>query len=114
MFSGLADVESVSVLNCTENEITVEWNKVYNINNYVLVFDGIHSYISGFENVSVVTHTASSLHPGRVHSFILHTVSNREMSDGYHFYAVTGEAISILFSCYNMHRGIVVLIHAFC
>ncbi|XP_057178610.1 uncharacterized protein LOC130547006 [Triplophysa rosa] len=89
--TGVADVESVSVLNCTENEITMEWNKVHNINNYVLVIliDNVHNFISGSDHVSVVRHTVSSLHPGWVHRFILCAVLNREMSDGYLFHAAT-------------------------
>ncbi|KAL6462991.1 hypothetical protein MHYP_G00294130 [Metynnis hypsauchen] len=86
------NVDGVSVASRSETELTLEWNKVDNINVYSYRLtdnSGLNSSISGLEGDSVVRHTVSGLSPGTNYSFTLYTVFEGVESSGYSFSSIT-------------------------
>ncbi|KAI4887871.1 hypothetical protein NFI96_015097 [Prochilodus magdalenae] len=83
------NVDSVSIKSRSETELTLEWNKVNNINSYRLNYTGIGILINGSEGNPVVTHKVSSLSPGTRYTFTLYTVFEGMNSSGLTFTSVT-------------------------
>ncbi|XP_072535323.1 receptor-type tyrosine-protein phosphatase H-like [Salminus brasiliensis] len=86
-----SSVDSVSVKNHTETELTLQWNKVNNSSSYSyrLNYNGINNTINGSVGGSVVTLTVSSLSPGTKYTFTLYTVFEGVESSGYTFTSKT-------------------------
>ncbi|KAM4624348.1 receptor-type tyrosine-protein phosphatase H-like isoform 2-T2 [Polymixia lowei] len=71
-----------------ETSITLQWNTVNNIFNYILVFNGNETNIPASDNKSA-THTVLSLSAGQQYSFTLFTVFNKVRGTGSNLLAVT-------------------------
>lgn len=85
------NVLDVSVNARTENELTLQWDKVEGNYNYTLAREGAsEEQITEKENV-IVTYTVEHLNSGTNYSFTLYTVSGMNRSTGYNFSNVTGK-----------------------
>ncbi|XP_076148384.1 uncharacterized protein LOC143132618 [Alosa pseudoharengus] len=86
------DVSQVNVVNRSETQLELEWNKVNNNNNcnYMLRnSNGAETNITGSDAGTTVKHTVSSLSAGTNYSFTLFTVFEGVSSTGLTFSAVT-------------------------
>ena len=73
----------------TETSITLQWNKVEDILNYTLVFNGSEINVTASEDQ--VTHKVSGLTSGTKYDFTLFTVFEYAKSSGVNLTAVTGK-----------------------
>lgn len=83
----------MSVIGRKEKELTFQWEKVENNENYtyILATNGNRSVpIHALENYPLVNHTVPNLSPGTNYSFTLYTVLE-DMSPGLNFFGVTGK-----------------------
>ncbi|XP_071389064.1 fibronectin-like [Centroberyx affinis] len=72
-----------------ETSITLQWNKVNSIVDYILQFDGAEINITAPVGDGPVTHTVSSLTAGTQYTFTLFTVFENVRSSGVNITAVT-------------------------
>uniref|UniRef100_UPI003AAFEE6E tenascin-like n=1 Tax=Centroberyx gerrardi TaxID=166262 RepID=UPI003AAFEE6E len=72
-----------------ETSITLQWNKVNSIVDYILQFDGAEISITAPVGDGPVTHTVSSLTAGTQYTFTLFTVFENVRSSGVNITAVT-------------------------
>ncbi|KAM9336637.1 receptor-type tyrosine-protein phosphatase H-like [Symphorus nematophorus] len=73
----------------TENSITLQWKKVDNISDYILLFNGIETNVFASEVVEQVTHTISGLTSGTTYDFRLFTLYKKIKSSGVNHTAAT-------------------------
>ncbi|XP_042254372.1 receptor-type tyrosine-protein phosphatase eta-like isoform X7 [Thunnus maccoyii] len=81
------NAEDFKSIGQTETSITLQWNKVEDILNYTLVFNGREIYITA--SADQVTHKVSELTSGTKYDFTLFTVSENVRSSGVNLTAVT-------------------------
>ena len=76
----------------TQNEtsITLQWNKVGDFLDYILVFNGNEINVPASVEQHQVTHTIPGLTSGTKYDFSLFTVFEKVNSTGFSFNAVTG------------------------
>ncbi|XP_038570802.1 tenascin-like [Micropterus salmoides] len=72
-----------------ENSVTLQWRKVNDILNYVILFSGSEINVAASEGQEHVTHTISELTSGTKYDFSLFTVFENVRSRGVHITAVT-------------------------
>ncbi|RXN30523.1 receptor-type tyrosine- phosphatase H-like protein [Labeo rohita] len=87
-----SNVDSVLVIDRSETEITLQWKKVNNRNDYTYELrnrNGEISSITQSQDNSTVEQNVKNLSPGTEYSFMLHTVFENVMSSGYNFSNVT-------------------------
>ncbi|KAK7118123.1 hypothetical protein R3I94_021835 [Phoxinus phoxinus] len=87
-----SDVVNVSVIDRNETEITLQWKKVNNRDDYTYVLkcrDKEKSPTPTSPTDSLVNYTVTSLSPGTEYSFTLYTVFGGVNSSGYNFSKVT-------------------------
>ncbi|XP_076154884.1 receptor-type tyrosine-protein phosphatase H-like [Alosa pseudoharengus] len=90
--SAPSNVNHVEVLNQTETELWLRWDKVNNNKNYILRNNNEgeeSSIITGSDAETTVKYTVSSLSNGTKYSFTLFTVFEGVRSTGYNFSAET-------------------------
>ncbi|XP_076154879.1 receptor-type tyrosine-protein phosphatase eta-like [Alosa pseudoharengus] len=87
-----SNVRLVNVVNHSETDLELEWNKVNNNRNYNYILrdsNGAETSITGSDAGTTVKHTVSSLSAGTKYSFTLFTVFEGVRSTGHNFSAVT-------------------------
>ncbi|XP_054906944.1 uncharacterized protein LOC129373194 [Poeciliopsis prolifica] len=70
--------------------ITLQWNKINNSTSFVLLFNGVETFISAPVADGPVTYTVSSLTPGTSYTFTLFSVLDNVRSSGVSITAATG------------------------
>ena len=78
-----------------ETSITLQWNKVNDILNYILVFNG-HEINVTISEKDKVTYIVSGLTNGTKYDFSLFTVFENVRSSGVNLAAVTGKMCFLL------------------
>ncbi len=90
-----SNVDSVLVINRKENEITLQWSKVNNNNDYSYELKNRNEEISPIpiSQTNTVEYNVTSLDAGTEYFFTLYTVFADVKSHGYNFTNVTSEYI---------------------
>ncbi|KAM4624493.1 receptor-type tyrosine-protein phosphatase H-like [Polymixia lowei] len=83
------NAEDFTAVDQNETSITLQWNTVNNIFNYILMFNGRETNIPAPGGSGPVTHTVSGLTMGNKYTFTLFTVFEGVRSTGVNHTAVT-------------------------
>uniref|UniRef100_A0A3Q2DXN5 Uncharacterized LOC107099021 n=1 Tax=Cyprinodon variegatus TaxID=28743 RepID=A0A3Q2DXN5_CYPVA len=75
-----------------ETSITLQWDKINNDTNFVLLFNGTETFISAPDGDGPLTHIVSSLTAGTKYTFTLFSVFENLRSNGVQISAVTAPA----------------------
>ena len=87
----LRNTEVFQAIAQNETSITLQWNKVDEILNYRLLFNGIEIDVTASVGHEQVTHTITGLTSGTKYDFTLFTVFENVSSSGVNLSAATGK-----------------------
>ncbi|XP_014878439.1 uncharacterized protein LOC106940263 isoform X2 [Poecilia latipinna] len=79
----------------TDISITLQWNKINNSTSFVLLFNGVETFISAPVADGPVNYTVSSLSPATNYTFTLFSVLDNIRSSGINITAATGALLSV-------------------
>lgn len=92
-----SNVNSVSVIDRKENQITLQWSKVNNSNDYGYeLYRNEENSSIPISQTNTVEYNVTSLDAGTEYFFTLYTVFGHVMSSGYNFTNVTSEYIILV------------------
>ncbi|XP_014878441.1 exoglucanase A-like [Poecilia latipinna] len=83
------NAEGFMKLEQDESSVTLQWNKINNSTSFVLLFNGVETFIRAPDGDGPVTHTASSLTAGTRYTFTLFSVFENVRSSGVSIAVVT-------------------------